>query len=343
MTVLGERGTVATAVVVDLTTHRLGSYAVCAIRSVLGAVVAAGYLADYADREQLWGPAGVYGRAMALEDRTAGAGFNLFLVSDTTGYFEVVFHLGLIAALCVALGWGGRPVLVLCWALDWSLYRAHPWLLDGGGNLVHLVLPILVLTGCYRHLSLVRRRVRADRWVCVLLHNVGVLLIAVQVCLMYLVAGIYKMQGPEWVDGTALYYVLQVPEFYRPGPSDLLLASDLALALATFCATALQVFFPLLVLQRWSRPWVVLAMVVFHVSIALLMGLTTFALTMMACDLIFVERQVHSTARCIRSWLSQAGRGAAPAQPPGSNGSAEASGEGDRTGAKPRSATAGVQ
>ncbi|MEJ8643319.1 hypothetical protein WKI68_21860 [Streptomyces sp. MS1.HAVA.3] len=53
-------------------------------------------------------------------------------------WFEIVFHAGMLAALAVTCGVGGRLGLAVHWALLWSVYQRQPVLLDGGDNLAYL-------------------------------------------------------------------------------------------------------------------------------------------------------------------------------------------------------------
>ncbi|MEU7416805.1 hypothetical protein AB0B23_08945, partial [Streptomyces antibioticus] len=59
-------------------------------------------------------------------------------------------------------------------------------------------------------------------------------------------------------------------------------------------------YFPLGILVRRIRPWAALVSIGFHVSIAVLMGLTSFALTMVACDLIFLSGGIERTLTLAR-------------------------------------------
>ena len=314
-----------------LTGRRYAGYAVCCLRALIGLVVLATMVTDHGRRAELFGPDGYYPRDLVRAEMEALGGFNLYLLGDGPLVFELLFHTGMLIALCVLVGVGGRAVLVAHWAFTWSLLQTNPMLLDGGDNVTFVVLPMLCLTSCFRHLSLARwvrgpRAARPSAWGAVLVHNLGVLAIALQICIVYVVSGTYKLQGDMWTEGTALYYVLSVPEFAYPPITDALLSWDTGLVLGAYAATALLVFFPVLVLNAALRPWAVASMVGFHLSIALLMGLTGFALAMIACDLVFVDRELRTLRRragslrdrCLAALpASQAAVPAAVAQPAG--------------------------
>jgi hypothetical protein len=179
------------------------------LRAVIGVVSTALYIRQNAGRSTFFGPDGVYGLE-GIRDYTADIGtLSLYAVSDSGVFFEIVFHVGLVVALLVALGVGGRPVLA-----------AH---------------------------------------------------------------------------------ILNVPEFFLPGLTPLLVQSDWLMVIGTYATVLTSVFFPVLVSFRAGRPVAVTAMLTFHLAIAALMGLTSFALVMAAFDLLFVNAHVVSLQRRARS------------------------------------------
>ncbi|MFI9393536.1 HTTM domain-containing protein [Streptomyces bauhiniae] len=266
------------------------------------------YVSQYQERNYLFGPDGVLPHD---EFRAQLTGFSLYALSASPAYFQVVYHLGIAAALAVTLGIGGRPGLALHWVLLWSVYQRQPGLLDGGDNLAYVVIPFLLLTRCYDRFALpaglagrlAQRLPGRLRAVSVPFHNLGVLMVATQICLVYVVSGLYKVMGEEWQDGTALFYIMRVAEFELPGWSDLVYENDFLVVLGTYGTVAFLVYFPLGVLVPALRPWAAAASICFHLSIAFFMGLTGFALTMIACDLVFLSGALDRALLRIRSRL----------------------------------------
>lgn len=282
---------------------------VALLRAVVGVCGVAFYLSDYRLRHLLFGPGVLETPQMADQRLTLSGSASLYqAVSGATG-FDVLFHLGLGLAVLVAIGVGGRLVLALHYVFIWSLYATNPLLLDGGDNIIMIVGLLLLLTRCHDRLavSLLWRRPRPPWRATVLLHNTALLMMAGQICVVYLMAGLYKVQGRLWQDGTALYYVLRVPEFTWPGVTEHLFRFDWLLVVGAYATVWISIYFPLLVLVRRTRLLAVLLMTGFHVSIALLMGLTSFAAIMVACDLLFVNRHVERGLDAVGS----AGRAAA--------------------------------
>ncbi|MEU3774301.1 HTTM domain-containing protein [Streptomyces sp. NPDC032472] len=255
------------------------------------------YASQYGDRKYLFGPDGVLPWGEFITKVHDNDTFSLYTLSSSDVWFEVVFHIGMLAALAVTCGVGGRMSLAVHWVLLWSLYQRQPVLLDGGDNLAYVVLPMLLLTRCYDRFAfptglahrLAQRIPSVLRSLSAPLHNLGILAIATQICLVYVVSGLYKVQGKMWQDGTALFYILRVSEFSLPDVSDLVYNNDILVFLGTYSTTIFLVYFPLGILVPRLRPWAAVASISFHLAIGVLMGLTSFALTMMACDLIFLS------------------------------------------------------
>jgi antimicrobial peptide system SdpB family protein len=114
-----------------------------------------------------------------------------------------------------------------------------------------------------------------------------------QVAFIYLNACLSKLSVPEWIDGTAVYYWLRDPMF---GPAGGLRAlTDAAMvhgpAVAAFTWGTLVLEFLLgiaIVLPPTAKKRLFIAAAVFHLGIALVMGLWSFAFTMWAALLIYL-------------------------------------------------------
>ncbi|MFD7386002.1 MULTISPECIES: HTTM domain-containing protein [Streptomyces] len=283
-------------------------------RVLLGFVGLMYYVSQYGDRAFLFGPDSVL-PWQEFADRVAeNDSFSLYAISSSSAWFEIVFHLGIIIALLVMLGVGGRVGLAVHWIFLWSIYERQTVLLDGGDNLAYLVIPMLLLTRCYDRFSfpsgigakLASRLPDRVRVTATPLHNLGVIAIALQMCLVYVVSGLYKVQGQMWQDGTALFYVLRVPEFSFPALSHLVYENDFLVFSGTYVTVLFLVYFPLGVLVPALRPWAAVMSIGFHLGIGLLMGLTGFALTMVACDLVFLSRGLDEAVTYATTRLQKA-------------------------------------
>ncbi|MFF9807369.1 HTTM domain-containing protein [Streptomyces coeruleorubidus] len=292
----------------DWSSRPVSVLGVSAARALLGFVCFMYYVSQYSDRRYLFGPDGVLPHDDFVRQLRDSGTFSIYSWSSAPLWSDLVFHAGALVAMAVMLGIGGRCGLAVHWVFLWSIYQRQTVLLDGGENLAYLVIPMLMLTRCYDRLAfstgtarrLTRRLPGGVRAVSTPLHNLGVVAICVQICLVYMVSGLYKVQGQVWQDGTALFYILRLPEFTLPGVSEHVYGNDLLVYAATYSSVLFQVYFPLGILVRRLRPWAALVSIGFHLSIAVLMGLTSFALTMVACDLIFLSGGIERTLTLAR-------------------------------------------
>ncbi|MFD6447690.1 HTTM domain-containing protein [Promicromonospora sp. NPDC060204] len=305
-----------------MTDRAHATYGVALMRIVLGLGVA-GYVAvNFPARQALWGTGARWTTPLGGHALTSGPLLTACLVA-----------LFLVAVL-VAAGWHARwavPLLLLGWS---GLTAINPLIADQGDNISRILLVYLCFadTSARWSLDARRRERRADRagsapvappssapepdqepgrepnrtQVRNLLHNAAVLAVGVQICLVYVLSGLFKLQGEQWRDGSAVYYPLSLPQF-RPWPplADLIAANDWLVAAVTWGTLALQLTFPLLLLQRHTRTAAVGGALLMHAGIAVVMGLPFFSLFMMAGDCVFLADDAVARRSGQPTWWSQ--------------------------------------
>ncbi|WP_437989715.1 HTTM domain-containing protein [Sorangium sp. So ce145] len=295
-------------------------------RIVAGLTILHLYLANYFQRHYLYGPEGVWPFARSLEEAHRTGAFSIYLLSRSPLYFEVVFHLALLFTALWVIGFRTRLMSLLTYVGLWSLHQRNPVLLDGGDNLVRLALlyGIFAELGAYFSLDADRLRAQRERGgelqrIKGMLHNAAILACAVQVCLVYGVAGLYKVQGELWQNGTALYYITRVGEFTWPGHSDSLSRSVAVVTALTYATVGFQLSFPFLfALNRHTRRLSLAAAFLFHAGIAVMMGLGTFAVFMISVELALIAdaeyRSIGAFARRLVSFEAPSLRRLLPAR-----------------------------
>ncbi|WP_052229792.1 HTTM domain-containing protein [Streptomyces sp. CT34] len=264
-------------------------------RIVLGALGLYYYLRDYFDRSFLWGPEAVW----PWQNFTDGGSFSLYSVSKSETWFQLVFHSGAVIALLFMLGWKTRAMTVLHYVFLWSLQQRNPILLDGGDNAAAIVLVFFVFVDSGSRFSLDSRARRKKQLkqsaesmryrVGSLLHHAGLMAVILQVCTIYLVSGMAKVQGERWQNGTALYYILRVGEFGWPDVNHFLYEHATLIVVMSYATVFFQLAFSFLLLKRSLRPFAVTSGILLHLGIAIFMtGLVTFSATMIGLELIIM-------------------------------------------------------
>lgn len=287
-------------------------YGAAAARMVSGLGILFFVLANASSAAYTWGGASGWAESV---NRSSIWGFP-FVAFDAARVGGPLFWTGYLllglAALALLLGWHARVAAIVTLWLYTSLTTSNLMAVDQTDNAVRLFLFYFCFLDLSRVWSLDARRrerrqargglplgsgsavlgrIRAEwGWLRVLAHNTALVAVAGQLFVVYVVAGLSKVQGPLWRDGTAIYYPLHVERFAPwPALSSLLTASGVLVALATWFAVAVQLFFPFMLLQRWTRVLALLGVTGMHVGIGLFMGLPLFSLAMLAADMIFIR------------------------------------------------------
>ncbi|AEG44661.1 HTTM domain-containing protein [Isoptericola variabilis] len=307
---------------------RRATYGTALVRMAFGGGAFVFLLTHLQNREYLWGEAARW--AAPLDSNGGfGAPFTLFAGGLASVPLTVAYVVLLVLAALVTVGWRARwvtPVFLVMWV---SLLESNPLTGDQSDNIFRILLLYLCFADLGGRWSLdARRRARelarygvprplgrfgsaranaAAVQLGTLLHNFAVIMAAAQICLIYVASGLYKAQGARWQDGTAIYYPLQLSH-YRPWPwlADLLVQNPLMVTLVTYFSVFIQLFFPLMLLQRWTRIVAIAGVLAMHTGIAVAMGLPFFSLFIMAGDCLFVrDRTFAAVERRVRTWLGR--------------------------------------
>jgi predicted DCC family thiol-disulfide oxidoreductase YuxK len=230
----------------------------------------------------------------------------------------------LVVLAMFAAGLFSRVTAVLAWIVFVSTARRLPISVFGFDQHISTWLLYLAATGASgQAVSLDRflgrwRRARAEaarrrrdgRWATpsgiptpTTSANLALRLIQLHLCLVYGTAGLAKLQGIAWWNGTAIWGTLAAGEF-RLFDLTWLAGFPYLLNLMTHAGLALEILYPVLVWIRPIRPLVLALVVAMHLGIELTLGLGEFAAAMLAANLAFVPG----------SWLR--GFAVAPESPP---------------------------
>ena len=106
----------------------------------------------------------------------------------------------------------------------------------------------------------------------------------------YTFSGVVKLQSPSWIDGTAIWHVLQNPLARDSWLRDLFLSMPIWIfRVITWKALTLELVFLPLALWRRTRPAAWLAMVVMHVGIVALLNFADLSGGMLVVHLFTID------------------------------------------------------
>ncbi|MFC9852931.1 HTTM domain-containing protein [Streptomyces prasinus] len=305
----------AHAFLVLLTERPVSLYAAAVLRIGYGLLYLVFLLREFPHRNEMWGPGSPWTPTLARQMFDQSGWASVLTLSDSQVYFEICYAVALVTCALFLLGWRTRAVSVLFAVVVVSFHARAIYMADGGDNLMVLMAVYLVFTACGQRWSLDARRTRLQALagrtagprggdlrhhlgdariiLTTVLHNCGMFVIAAQVCFLYGCAGLYKVQGLKWGDGTALHYVLNI-DLFRPWPelSQMIAGHHVLIAVVGYLTVLVQVAFPFVLFGRLKYPVLVLLLGM-HVNIAVLMGLPLFSGAMIVADAAFLPDRFY--------------------------------------------------
>ncbi len=274
------------------------------------------------------------------------------LAVHSTIFVQAFYFVSLAVCLLFALGWRTRA-LAICFAIVVTAFQGRSvFITDGGDNVQVLMSIYLVFTACGRKWSLDARRkarragtamppARRPAWLAgiwrqrllsspaladhvaaagqvrrqlvTVMHNCAVLVIAYEMCVIYMAAALFKVQGSMWQDGTALYYALHLSWFAPwPGVSAWMASHAMIIAVFTYLTVFVQLGLPFAVFGSKIKYVMVITLIGLHLGILVLLGLPTFSLAMIIGDFIFLPdsfwKLVGWRVRAARTGMPLSGR-----------------------------------
>jgi hypothetical protein len=118
--------------------------------------------------------------------------------------------------------------------------------------------------------------------------NVGIRLIQLHMCVIYLFSGIGKIRGEAWWGGWATWVALANTE-YQTWDLTGLGEYPFLINLVTVVTVFWELGYCALIWPRLTRPWMLLMAVLIHAGIVFALGMPTFGLVMLIGNLAFVS------------------------------------------------------
>lgn len=211
---------------------------------------------------------------------------------------ELIRWICVIILLVVASGWRPRYTALFHWWIVFS-FQTSAVTLDGGDQisaiLALLILPVALTDGRRWHWQSsglpedVNANTRTLRKIVALTALVA---IRVQVSIVYFHAATGKLSVEEWVNGTALYYWLTNPTFGLPDWLRVMepLLTSRWIVVITWAVLFVETgLFMALVMPKGTRKYWLIVGILFHVGIAVTMGLFSFSLAMCAALILYLR------------------------------------------------------
>ncbi|MGO1181675.1 MAG: HTTM domain-containing protein [Micrococcaceae bacterium] len=288
------------------TGERHADYGFAVMRMASGVLILGWLVLNIPEATRIWGPGSAY---WAPYRDVLGYWWPLNALEGAgTGFFMLWYGIALMLAAAFLLGFQTRWVTPLLFIFYTAINAQNTPISDGGNYFFRIMLIYLIFVDLSRRWSVddwLRKRrgkVRKETETGTILHNLGLCMVVGQLCLVYFEAGIYKVQGGLWQDGTAVYYPIQ-SAFYGTFPwlSDLITANSWVVTLVTYFTVIIQIAFPFMLFHRITRRLALIGICGMHLGIAVVMGLPFFSGIMASADAVLVSGGTWVT---IQAWLA---------------------------------------
>ena len=207
-----------------------------------------------------------------------------FESSEMIWTFHVV---ALVVFALLTVGFSSRGISVLAFLFTVSYANRAAGALFGLDQINVLLSMYLMVGPCGAVYSVDQFLRRTDQQPSVSA-NIAIRLMQLHMCIIYLFAGLGKLQGDRWWDGTAIWLSLANFEYQTLDVTWLGQWPWLINSL-THITILWEVSYAALVWPRLTRPLVVALAIPLHLGIAFCMGMITFGVAMLIGNLAFVS------------------------------------------------------
>ncbi len=198
------------------------------------------------DIEVFYTDFGLHPRA-TLVSRTPAL-ISLHLMSGSMLIQAILFAVQAVCAIGLLLGYRTRLMVFFSWLLMASLQARNRMILGGGDEYLRYVLfwsMFLPLSArCSLDSTLDESAVKQRSYVC----NWATAAFTLQNIVVYLMAAAFKLRTPQWTDGSAIYYALNIFNYAREQAAQLLLPHTDFLKFLTYAVLVIEVVVPLMFL-----------------------------------------------------------------------------------------------
>ncbi|QTE21836.1 HTTM domain-containing protein [Polaribacter cellanae] len=228
-------------------------------------------------------------------------GFKYFFFDFTNNTVIYLYlFLGIIFSLLLTLGVLQRFSVIVLFVLLFVFKIRNIYLLDGADNVISVMLPFFLFVNTFsfseKYEKLKQKILQRKN----LLKIDGVLskyfsyAIMIQICFIYFFAGLHKLQGEVWQNGTALYYILNSNDFSPTILNQFITSSLLVVKLLTWFTIFFQLTFPILVwIPKLRKPYIILG-IILHLGIFFMMKIDNFSFVMISCYAIFFNNDFYT-------------------------------------------------
>lgn len=189
-----------------------------------------------------------------------------------------IFLCYVFALSCLLIGWRSKISAGFAWLSHLMLCASGYMTIYGVDQFANIALFYCVWIPVGAALSCDRAAGRASDAPSIPA-RIGLRVLQIHLCLVYLTSGIEKAKFSQWWNGDAIWRSVNLPEMAQFDMTWLAYVPWLAVLLG-WGTLAIELGYAFLVWPRWTRKWMVLATLSLHLGIAVVLGLISFSAVM---------------------------------------------------------------
>ena len=253
-------------------------------------------ICNYQSLHLLYGPGSFFVRRENAVSKIFPGGFT-FLQSH---YLYVFIGYFILCTLNI-LGIGRRGTALLLFLMVDLVQKMNMPIVNGGNMLARLILLYLVFADSWQFLVLFKTRVAAgdSKKARNLLSNLAALSLMFHLCLIYFASGLAKLNTSMWYNGEATYYALSLERFSGTALNQWLVQYKWFDLVTSYAVLLFELLFPILIWIKPMRKSLLIAGVLFHLSIAVFLMIYNMELVFILVYAMFLPN---------RHWLQLAER-----------------------------------
>jgi uncharacterized membrane protein YphA (DoxX/SURF4 family) len=284
--------------------------AVALVRVAFALVVLVNFVVLYPDLDRWFTDSGVLSSATSKEIARPYTWSLLWLLPSTSGTIQACFWIAAAQAAMLLFGFCSRLNCLCLFVWLVSFQNRNFLITDSEDTVMRLIAFYLVfmpIGQCWSVDAWLRRRLwpnaRTNEWRGGIEDQPesgtragcwgplwGLRLLQIQMCVIFLSAGISKLNGDAWLDGTAIYYVARLDDYFGRLPTpDWPFDHPWPVAIATWGVIAVEILAPFFLWFRETRRPTLVLVVLFHLANEWTMNLLLFHWAMLAGWLSFVQ------------------------------------------------------
>ena len=254
------------------------------LRVVLGFFILKDFIIYFNNRDYLFDKNGIVSYNTYIDITNYLKSDWLYL--DFGKEFNILLFLivGIIFSLFLILGIFKRFSAIVLFLQLLIFKHRNIYLLDGGDNLIWIILPIMSFIDSYSfsedYDNLTNKIFVKLKPYSVILSKYFSFAIIIQLSIVYIFASLHKLQGEAWQNGTALYYILKSEDFNASFINNLIARSTHLVVFLTWITIIFQFVFPFLIWNKKTKFKIILIGILFHIGIFVSLRIDNFSFIM---------------------------------------------------------------